>query len=89
MQDEISLGDENPPRNTGIRYDKRGPNYGVLSQDIYTVKDLSMTIGVHHTTILEHIKSKRLKALYLGGPAGYRIHREDIINWVRNLSNEE
>jgi excisionase family DNA binding protein len=91
MDNEIVLatGDNEPEdkkRNTGIRYDKRGENYGLLTQDIYTTRELSDTLGVHHTTILEQIKLKRLKALYLGGPAGYRIHKAEVINWVRGLS---
>lgn len=84
MEDEISLR-----KDTGTRYDKKGPNYGVLNQDIYTVKDLSLTIGVHHTTILEHIRSGRLKALALGGPAGYRIAKQDIMNWIRGIKDDE
>jgi excisionase family DNA binding protein len=85
MDDEIALnpGDETDPvRTSGTRYDKRGINYGLLSQDIYSVKDLALVIGVHPTTILEQIKTGKLKALFLGGPAGYRLYRKNIIEWV-------
>ncbi len=92
MQDEIALStdeelspDGTPKRNTGVRYEKKGANYGMLQQDVYTVKDLSLIIGVHTTTILEHIKNGKLKALYLGGPAGYRLGRQEIIDWISNV----
>jgi excisionase family DNA binding protein len=92
MSDEIALGnneqDDEFKRDTGVRYEKKGPNYGLLTQDIYSVKDLALVIGVHPTTILEQIKSNKLKALNIGGPAGYRIYRDNIIAWIKNERHE-
>jgi excisionase family DNA binding protein len=87
MENEISLGDseESQKRNTGIRHEKKGSNYGFLRQDVYSVADLALIIGVHHTTILDQIKKGQLKALYLGGPAGYRITKKSVLNWMENI----
>lgn len=82
MQDEIAL---TPDEGAESSRANRRINYGLLSQDIYSVQDLATVIGVHTTTILAQIKAGKIKALYLGGPAGYRIHREDVLNWVRNI----
>lgn len=92
MEPEIVLdpGDSEYKRNTGIRYDKSNvPNFGILDKDVYTVKGVADIMGVHTTTVLEHIKNGRLKALYLGGPAGYRMHREDVIAWIRGIRNSD
>jgi excisionase family DNA binding protein len=90
VQDEISLGDETPETkpNTGVRYERKGPNYGYLRQDVYSVADLALIIGVHTATILDTIKKGKLKALYLGGPAGYRISRDSIMNWINSGQSE-
>jgi excisionase family DNA binding protein len=88
MEDEIALGgNEAAKRNTGIRHEKKGPNYGLLTQDIYSVQDLALVIGVHHTTILEQIKTGKLRASNLGGPAGYRVLKDDIITWIRKMAD--
>lgn len=90
MDTEIALTpSDEQKRNTGIRYDKQGPNFGVLDKDIYTTQGLADILGVHTTTVLEQIKTGRLRALYLGGPAGYRIHRDDIIAWVRGIRGSD
>jgi hypothetical protein len=91
MGSEISLGDpdENQKRNTGIRHEKKGSNYGFLRQDVYSVADLALIIGVHHTTVLDQIRKGNLKALYLGGPAGYRITKKSILNWMENIKEDD
>lgn len=78
MQDEIAL-------TTNENNQGRTVNRGVLDKDIYTVQELAVIIGVHTTTILTQIKQGRLKALALGGPAGYRVYKEDVLNWVRSV----
>lgn len=79
MDSEIALtpGDEHTGKPA------KRVNYGILNQDIYTVNDLATIFDVHTTTILAQIKTGKMRALYLGGPAGYRIHRDDVLNWVR------
>lgn len=89
MQDEVVLGqgenEEEAKWNTGIRYDKKGPRYGMLTQDIYSTQDLAEILSLHPTTVLQHIEKGSLKAKAFKGPAGYRILKEDVLDWLKSL----
>jgi excisionase family DNA binding protein len=88
-QDEIVLGDTETQKNTAVRYHRKSPNYGILNQDVYSVADIAGAIGVHTSTILEHIKSGNLKARNFGGPTGYRLTKDNIINWLENIKGDD
>jgi excisionase family DNA binding protein len=45
-----------------------------MAQDtFYTVEDVARMLAVHPETVRNWIKSGQLRAIKLGGPAGYRI----------------
>lgn len=47
----------------------------------YTVQQVSNLLKVHWQTVLNYIKSGKLKALKLG--KGYRINKEDLDKFIK------
>ena len=56
------------------------------NNDFLTVEQVAKTLQVHWQTILNYIKSEKLKALKLG--KGYRISRENLEKFIRESSNK-
>jgi excisionase family DNA binding protein len=85
MENEIAL----QKRDTGRRYDKKSsPSYGLLDLDIYTVKDIAARLGVNKSVVLGAIHRKKLVASYMGGPAGYRVRHQALLNWLEGLMGD-
>lgn len=50
---------------------------------IYTVEDIAKMFSVHPETVRGWIKSGQLKAINLGGAAGYRIYETDLQEFLQ------
>jgi excisionase family DNA binding protein len=56
--------------------------YGQLNLDIYTLEDLALRFGVTKNYFRNLVREGKIKAVDLGGPAGFRIRREWVIEWL-------
>lgn len=59
---------------------------GQESQEWFTVKEVAEKLRVNPETVTRLIRKKRLKALSLGGKAGYRISPEAYREFVEESS---
>ena len=57
---------------------------GVFDLQVYTIDDLAERVGLTDVSVRAEIREGKLKALKMGGPAGYRILHEDIFVWLRS-----
>jgi excisionase family DNA binding protein len=55
----------------------------------YTVEDVARLLSVHPETVRNWIKSGQLKAIRLGGAAGYRITEEAFEQFLRERQDDE
>jgi excisionase family DNA binding protein len=50
---------------------------------LYTVEDIARLLSVHPETVRKWIKAGELRAIKLGGPAGYRISQSAYEQFLR------
>jgi excisionase family DNA binding protein len=50
---------------------------------LHTVEDIAKLLSVHPETVRKWIKSGELRAIKLGGPAGYRISQSAYEQFLR------
>lgn len=62
---------------------------GKLDLDIYNLTDLCRRLDLHRVTLMKAIKDEKLRAIPLGGPAGFRVFHDDVIDWLESLATIE
>lgn len=63
---------------------KKGPEFGRLDLDLYTVVEAAVRIGVNKRTIYDAIKTGHLRAMNFGGSSGIRIRKEALVEWMES-----
>jgi len=61
---------------------------GMLDRDLYSVRELSVILDLHQESLHNLIKTGRLKAIYIGGSAGYRVRHQDVEDFLTNDSTQ-
>ena len=59
------------------------------NETLYTVEEIAALLNVHPETVRKWIKSGELKAIRLGGPAGYRIAQSAYDQFLRERQEPE
>lgn len=60
-----------------------------MSDDtLYTVESIAKLLSVHPETVRKWIKSGEMRAIKLGGPAGYRISQSALNQFLRERNTE-
>jgi excisionase family DNA binding protein len=54
------------------------------SDRLLTVEEVAKQLSVHPDTIRRWIRSGEIKAVNLGGPAGYRISQSELNRFIRD-----
>jgi hypothetical protein len=60
---------------------------GILELDVYSVQDLHDRINLSHTTLIDALRKGELRGRYIGGAGGWRILKEDVIEWIKSGTN--
>jgi excisionase family DNA binding protein len=54
---------------------------------LYTVEEVAKRLNVHPDTIRGWIRTRKLQAINLGGPAGYRIKKSALDRFMDERTN--
>jgi excisionase family DNA binding protein len=60
----------------------------MTNEPFYTVEEVARLLSVHPETVRNWIKSGQLRALKLGGPAGYRISQSAYEQFLREREED-
>ena len=60
----------------------------MANETLYTVEEIAKLLSVHPETIRKWIKSGEMRAIKLGGPAGYRISQSALDQFLREREDE-
>lgn len=60
----------------------------MANESFYTVEDVARMLSVHPETVRNWIKSGQLKAIRLGGAAGYRITQGALDQFLRDRQDD-
>jgi len=61
----------------------RSGDFAMPNEILYTVEEVARQLNVHPETVRKWIKSGELRAIKLGGPAGYRISQSAYDQFLR------
>jgi len=59
----------------------------MANDTLYTVEDIARFLSVHPETVRKWIKSGEMRAIKLGGPAGYRISQSALDQFLRERAD--
>lgn len=61
---------------------------GMLDLDVYTIEDVAERLGITENTLRTQVRKRKLKAIRMGGPLGYRFLRHDIYEWLITMQTD-